>query len=184
MLYNSTIQPKKKHLICGHYDFQFSKGKCQQCAKVDSFYKRQDKELEKDETLSDLIKEADVVFSQYVRLFNADKNGEVKCYTCDTKKHWKQMQLGHYISRSCLYLRYDLRNCRVQDEICNCHKHGNLAEFGKRLEEERQGITEILYEEKQLVYKPTKEEIRQIINEYQTKLINLKKNLVINKNTP
>lgn len=174
MLRNSTIQPKKKLLKCGCFDYNFSKGRCQQCAKVDSFYKRQDKELESDETLSELIKEADIVYSQYVRLSSADKNGEVKCYTCDTKKHWKYIQLGHYISRSCLYLRFDQRNTRNQCEHCNCHKHGNLIEFGKRLEEERKGITEILYEEKQLVYKPTKDEIRQIINEYTNKILKLK----------
>jgi len=170
MLKNSTIQPKKKHLICGHYDYNFSKGRCQQCTKVENFYKKQDKEIENDQTLSELIKEADTLFSLYLRKSNADKNGEVKCYTCGIKKRWQEIQCGHYISRSCLYLRYDIRNTKPQCEYCNCGKHGNLIEFGKRLEQEKQGLTEILYEEKQLVYKPTKDDIKQIIIEYQSKL--------------
>ncbi len=39
-MYNSTIIPKKKLLKCGHTDFNFSKGRCKQCAAIDSTKKR------------------------------------------------------------------------------------------------------------------------------------------------
>jgi hypothetical protein len=32
----STIIPKKKTLNCGHFDFNFSKGRCKQCATIES----------------------------------------------------------------------------------------------------------------------------------------------------
>ena len=40
MGYNSTIITKKKNLKCGHFDFNFSKGRCKQCATIESTKKR------------------------------------------------------------------------------------------------------------------------------------------------
>ncbi len=40
MGYNSTIVTKKKNLSCGHFDYNFSKGRCKQCATIDSTKKR------------------------------------------------------------------------------------------------------------------------------------------------
>jgi len=45
-------------------------------------------------------KEADKVFSRYIRRKYADKNGNVSCITCGVTKHWKEMDCGHYISRN------------------------------------------------------------------------------------
>ena len=41
-----------------------------------------------------LIKKLDTVFSLYIRQRYADKNGMVKCCTCSTVKHWKEMDCG------------------------------------------------------------------------------------------
>jgi hypothetical protein len=174
---NSTIIPKQKMLSCGHFGFNFSKGRCVDCARFDSFSKKQNEEIEKESGLPELIKEADSVFSTYIRLKYADKNGIVKCFTCDEKLPYTQAQNGHYISRACMYLRYCERNTKPQCSTCNCIKNGNLGEYGKRLEQERQGITEILYEEKNIIYKPSRAELIQIINEYTQKNIQLKKKL-------
>ena len=48
-----------------------------------------------------LVKKLDAVFSEYIRRKYADKNGIVKCYTCNKKAYWKGegMQNGHFISR-------------------------------------------------------------------------------------
>lgn len=177
MPYNSTIIVKKKQLGCGCYDYNFSKNRCVNCTKQDNFGKQMEKELAKEIGLPKLINDADAIFSVYIRLKYANSKGLVKCYTCDVMLPYQQMQNGHYVSRKCLYLRYDERNCRPQDEICNCHKHGNLTEFGKRLEQKNDGITEILYQEKQIVYKPTRDEIIQLISEYTKKVSELKKKL-------
>ena len=65
-----------------------------------------------------------------------NKQGNWNCFTCDrlidepSKAH-----TGHFLpSGSCgAYLRYDLRNLRVQDYFCNLNLGGNGAEYYKRL---------------------------------------------------
>ena len=45
-------------------------------------------------------KKAWAEFSKYIRLRSADSNGMVKCVTCpddEPKKHWKEMQAGHFV---------------------------------------------------------------------------------------
>src|SRR5215831_11907532 len=107
MRFNSTIIPKKKNLICGHFDYAFSKGRCKQCATIEDTLIRINEAEEKEDNLSELIKECDALFSKYIRLKNADKNGMVKCYTCSDKKRWQEQQCGHYISRYNMFLRFD-----------------------------------------------------------------------------
>lgn len=170
MIYNRTIRPKKKQLKCGHFDYDFSRGRCKQCAVYEDTLKRFAEEDEKEGGLSELIAECDELFSRYVRLKYSDKKGMAQCYTCPTKDEIKKMQCGHFISRYNMYLRFDERNVRVQCEYCNCHKHGNLYVFGKNLEAEHKGITDILYEESKTVYKYTRQELRQLIYELRRKI--------------
>jgi ribosomal protein L37E len=171
---NSTIRLKKKICIrCGNECYWFSKKRCKQCATIEDSLARMEEESNdeiKKEGLSELIKIADDVFSKWLRLSNADKNGMVTCYTCDAVYRWQDSQCGHYVKRGNLFLRFDPRNCRVQGKCCNEYKDGNYPEYTKRLESEYPGITGILQEEATLVYKPTRDEIRQIINEYSRKL--------------
>lgn len=185
MGFNSTIITKKKPCkSCGRVDYLFSKGRCAQCAKVEDFAKRQEKETEKmivEEDLSGLIADADAIFSQYIRLKYANKYGEVGCFTCYERKHWTLMQNGHYVKRGHLYLRWDERNCRPQCPPCNELKSGNMAEYTTRLENQTPGITEILIEESRLVHKPSREEIRSIIAEYAPRVKELKLKLKNNQ---
>lgn len=172
--YNSTIKIKKKVCVrCGLTKFIFSKGRCADCARIETVMNDMEEETEqviKDEGLQDLIKEADTIFSRWLRLSSSDKDGNVSCFTCDTIKHWTLQQCGHYVKRGNLFLRFDPRNCRVQCEGCNVYKDGNYAEYTRRLEAERPGITEYLMEESRLVYKSTREEIKNIIKEYAVKI--------------
>lgn len=178
MGYNSTLKVKKRQLACGHFDYPFSKNRCTQCSKVDGFNKRQEKEIQSTEGLPDVIADLDAIFSTYVRLKYADKYGMVKCYTCPTVFHYLKIQNGHYISRSHLYLRWDLRNCKPQCVACNCVKHGMSITFAEHLEEDNAGITNILYEEKQIIFKPTVTELKAQISEYSEKVFELKAKLI------
>jgi hypothetical protein len=69
-----------------------------------------------------------------------------------------------------MLLRFDERNVRVQCVGCNHHKRGNEKVFAERLNEERPGIAEILYEESNTVYKFTREELKSMIADYSNKL--------------
>ena len=75
----------------------------------------------------------DSEFSKYIRQSYADEYGRVKCYTCPTKKPWKQMQNGHFITRGNMAARYDEDNCRPQCKECNQFKNGKPVEFAKQL---------------------------------------------------
>jgi ribosomal protein L37E len=179
--YNSTIGKKLKPCkSCGKPCYWFSKQRCSDCARVEDTMKRMEAESERvieEEDLSGLIEDADIIMSRYIRLKYADKDGLVKCYTCDVKKHWSLMQAGHYVKRANLYLRWDERNLRPQESYCNEYLHGNMAEFTKRLDQECKGLPDILRADAVLVHKPTREEIRQIISEYTPKVKFLKSKL-------
>ena len=73
-------------------------------------------------SVSQLKKEADAVFSKYIR--QRDGGDMCRCFTCGVVKNAKQMQNGHYYSRSVNILRYDERNCHAQCVGCNMFKEG------------------------------------------------------------
>lgn len=180
-MYNSTIITKKKPCkSCGKMDFIFSRGRCAQCAKVEDFSARLEKDNEKiiqEEDLSGLIEDADTIFSRFIRLKYANENGMVKCYTCDKLQHWTMVDNGHFVKRSHLYTRWLESNCRPQCKSCNQMDYGNILVYRERMEKENPGQPEYLQDSCKVVYKPTREEIRQVISEYTPKVKELQKRL-------
>jgi hypothetical protein len=67
---------------------------------------------------------ADLWFSKYVRLRDSDSLGVCTCITCGTKKHWKEMDAGHFISRRYNATRYESKNCHAQCQRCNKYNSG------------------------------------------------------------
>lgn len=117
-----------------------------------------------------LIQDLDAVVSRYIRILYANEKGEVKCYTCSTVKHFSLMQAGHFVSRSHIGLRWDLRNVRPQDEYCNCHLHGNLSVYREELEKEQKGLADTLIEQSHTVEKPCNDELKTMLIEFRAKL--------------
>ena len=95
-------------------------------------------------TVSLLKKKCDIVFSHIVRIEGSNKDGMCSCFTCGVIKYWKEIQAGHYISRTFISLRFDKRNVKPQCVGCNVFKKGNLDEYAVRLQR-RYGV-EILEE--------------------------------------
>ena len=85
---------------------------------------------------SKLVKKLDAVFSKYIRWKYADDNGYVECYTCNTSKHVKEMQCGHFQSRRHYSTRWQENNVRPQCVKCNMFEQGNQYKFGMRLRAE------------------------------------------------
>lgn len=171
--HNSTIKLKKKPCVrCGIPSYIFSKGRCQDCARIDGAAKSDEKEHQIE--FSGLVDDLDAIFSKYIRHKYADKDGMVKCYTCPSIEPIGMIQNGHYISRKHMYLRWDERNCRPQCDICNEKKRGNLAIYAKRLENESPGIVDILLEESRMVYKWSREELKSMISDFTKRLKQLK----------
>ena len=175
-IFNSTIRIKQNLCIrCGKPCVWFSKKRCQQCAKVEDFYAKEAKILPEDDGLPELIDRLDGLVSKYVRLNACDKDRNCECYTCGDKRLWMTMDAGHYIARSCMYLRFDMtRNIRPQCHICNRSKYGMSPQFAAHLELEMPGSTEILLEESRIIHKWSREELRAMIIEYTAKVKQLK----------
>jgi Bacteriophage Lambda NinG protein len=173
-LSNSTIRVNKEHLKCGCYDYNFSRGRCRKHAIIDNIRTADKLVAMQYEDLSGLIDDADAVVSKYIRLSAADEYGSVKCFTCDEVYFWADMDAGHYITRSCMYLRFDQRNIKPQCHTCNRVKRGMPAVYSLRLEELFPGLVEELIRDSRMVYNIPRDELRTIISDTTQKLSKIK----------
>ena len=72
--------------------------------------------------------------SEYVRRKNADSSGYVKCISCGVKKHWKELDAGHYLPKSkgnCIM--WEIKNIHPQCTYCNRYMHGNQNPYALAL---------------------------------------------------
>jgi len=60
-----------------------------------------------------------VALQKHVRLKAADCNGYCTCVTCGVKKHWKEMDGGHFISRTHQRTKVIEENIHPQCKGCN-----------------------------------------------------------------
>jgi hypothetical protein len=72
----------------------------------------------------DLIKILDREYSTWLRMNAADDKGLVKCVTCGSLHYWKEITVGHYVSRSRISVRWDSRNTAPQCVKCNSYNGG------------------------------------------------------------
>lgn len=73
---------------------------------------------------------ADPVYSKYIRIKEADRNGYCTCVTCGTKRKWNdKMDAGHCITRARWATRYDDRNVHPQCSKCNRYEEGRKLEY-------------------------------------------------------
>lgn len=79
-----------------------------------------------------LIKEADRVFSLYVRN-RGETYGYNHCYTCGVYLPIEELQAGHFIRRGYFNVRWHVLNVWPQCNDCNVTKNGNLKKFEKKL---------------------------------------------------
>jgi len=107
-----------------------------------------------------------IIRSQYIK-----SDGTWNCYTCgriiDVPA---KAQTGHFIASSVCgaYLRYDLRNLRVQDYYCNINLGGNGSYFYKNLVSEKgQEYVNQLFIDKNKIIKADEIFFLQKIDEYE-----------------
>jgi len=84
----------------------------------------------------ELEKALDKVFSEYIRLRDADSNGYVWCITCGRTHYWSdghQINCGHFIPRGRKATRFDERNCHGQCVKCNMYKSGEWDIYEQRM---------------------------------------------------
>jgi len=125
--------------------------------------------------VSKLLKEADAVFSRFVRISGSDQNGIAECFTCGHRNHYKKLQNGHYISRFYKKYRFSENNCRIQCSMCNMWKSGDLPTFRQKLLKEIGDDLAQMESDYKEFYKLTPEYLQGIIDLYTAKLSTLER---------
>ena len=74
------------------------------------------------------------IFSKWIRLRDSDENGMVKCITCPSKKHWKDMDAGHYITRAKESTLFMEENVSGQCGGCNRFQGGKFLEHAQAVD--------------------------------------------------
>lgn len=72
---------------------------------------------------------ADRVFSEYVRLYYADKKWYCKCVTCWQELRWEEIQAWHYRTRGYLKYRFEINQVYPQCYTCNVIKNGYYRNY-------------------------------------------------------
>ena len=111
---------------------------------------------------SKLVKKLDTVFSKYIRISSADKNGYCTCVTCGVVKHWKEIQAGHFMSRKHYSTRWDERNVASQCVSCNMFKQGEQYKYSLFLGKDE---AEVLYLKSKETVKFTNYELEEMIKD-------------------
>ena len=112
--------------------------------------------------IAKLIKLLDAEFSKYVRRMEKGV-----CFTCGVQKDPKEMQNGHYESRSHFETRWDLRNCHCQCYSCNVMRNGNMTNYAINLVRKYdKGILERLHKLAQTPVKLKREDLEAQIEFY------------------
>ena len=128
-------------------------------------------------TISKLKKDLDKVFSLYIRLRYASKDGIVKCFTCDKTAHYKKMHAGHFMSRKHHATRWNEDNVQVQCPKCNLFGQGEQYAFGKLLDIRiAEGKAEELQELSRTTVKYMRYEYEDMIKYYKEKVNAIKTN--------
>tara|TARA_R110001592_G_scaffold101704_3_gene287687 strand:- start:16622 stop:17014 length:393 start_codon:yes stop_codon:yes gene_type:complete len=123
-------------------------------------------------TRKNIVKRLDTLFSLYIRLRESD-NEMVKCFTCGKVSHYKKnMQCGHFQSRSAYSTRWDITNCQVQCYGCNVMQQGRQYQFGLNLEKKYgKGTAEKLLIKSKQTVKYSNEDLQELI-QYYNNLVN------------
>lgn len=74
------------------------------------------------------------VFSEYIRLRDADEQGYCKCFTCGLIRHWKQMDCGHGIGRQHKGVKYNEKNNHAQCKKCNGFEGGMRERYKQEMD--------------------------------------------------
>ena len=119
---------------------------------------------------STLVKNLDIVFSQYIRRKDAI-NEIATCVTCGKKDHWSKLQNGHWASRRHYSTRWDERNCNVQCSGCNVFRAGEIYLYTKYLcLKYGDNFPEELYKLSQKIVKFTDNDLKDMIDYYKKEL--------------
>jgi hypothetical protein len=109
-----------------------------------------------------------------VRLKAADENGFCKCVTCDTVKHYKELQGGHFIPRGKSATKLLVENVHPQCRQCNAFgmKGGMAAQLYTIYMQEMYGheFVDELISQARTVKKWVRAEVEEIAEDFKAQI--------------
>ena len=113
-----------------------------------------------------LIKKLDSALSKFIRQRNA-VDGYVKCVTCGTRKHWKEVDAGHFVSRRHYATRWNPQNVHAQCKSCNGFHAGQNYLMGKYIDKTYGiGTADELITMSRQIKKFTDQDLKDLIEHY------------------
>lgn len=130
--------------------------------------------LTRSKTLSSAKKTCDEWFSKYIRIRDANHNGLCKCITCDTVKHWQEMDAGHFQSRRYSATRWHEQNVHCQCQGCNKYQAGEQYKHGKAINlMYGDGTADFITQQSRSLHKLNKNEVMELARYYRQETITL-----------
>jgi hypothetical protein len=118
----------------------------------------------------------DKIFSEYIRLRDANNDGIVRCYCCGKSLPWRESENMHFIPRRHLSLRYSETNCHAGCTGCNCYNYGNIEKYTARLKKEYgEDIIDRLTVIKNVTHAPSDSDYQILIDHYKLEIKKLRK---------
>ena len=128
-------------------------------------------------TIKPVKKRAWDVFSEYIRLRDADKNGYCTCITCGKRTRWNDgMQAGHGMAGRTNAILFEEKLVAAQCLACNMFKNGMPDEYHEVLLKKygEEGYYELL-RQKHSSRRFTVDELEEMISEWRDKIAEYRK---------
>lgn len=117
----------------------------------------------------------DRIFSEYIRLRDADNNGYIRCISCGKVVFWKDADNGHFINRKHMSLRFSETNCNAQCRACNRFDEGNMTGYNLgMIKKYGQQVVDLLILAKNQANKISNTEYKILITHYKQKVKEIK----------
>lgn len=116
------------------------------------------------------------VFSEFIRLRDADENGMCKCFTCGLVRHWKQMDCGHGIGRQHKSVKYSEKNNHAQCKRCNGFEGGKREVYKEEVDKRYgKGSWDLLELQSKQPFKWSQFEVDALTGHYKAEVDKLRK---------
>lgn len=111
------------------------------------------------------------LFSEYIRRRDSDKEGYVRCVTCNSLKHYSKQQAGHFIPGRNLSILFEQDCVHPQCRGCNLYGGGKAKEYFLFMRD-RYGLKRIeeLYVQANTTRKYTESDYEKLIEDLKIKL--------------
>lgn len=127
----------------------------------------QPKKEKQDKSVPELLKLAEIVFNRFIRRRDSHTDGTFRCISCDAWKSIKEMDAGHFYSKTYSATRFSEDNVHGECITCNRFDDDHLIGYKLNLREKIGGakmdLLKMTYRERK---KWTREELLQIIDNY------------------